>query len=176
MKIRMLIMCLMVWTALVPAHAFALSCAMPPSIDKSYELYDAVIVANVDEVVTKRNRKELKLTVISSFKGMEDRNLVVVEDFTWGTSERGKPYLFFLKKTEGGWENPLCSPTKLAGNASGELSFLKEKEIPLKAAESTAANEAAPTYWVLPVILMCVLSAVIYGGIRFTKWRKGKNG
>ena len=56
MKIRLLIMCLIVWTALVPAHAFALSCAMPPSIDKSYELYDAVIVANVDEVITKRNR------------------------------------------------------------------------------------------------------------------------
>lgn len=176
MRISLLIICLFAWTALVPAHAFALSCAMPPSIDKSYELYDAVIVAKVDEVITKRNRKELRLTVLSSFKGMADRNIVAVEDFTWGTSERGESYLFFLKKNEDDWENPLCSPTKLAGSAAGELSFLKEKEIPLKVAESPAANEVAPTHWVLPVIWMCVLSAVIYGGVRFTKWRKGKNG
>ena len=102
--------------------------------------------------------------------------MVVAEDFTWGTSERGKSYLFFLKKKEGGWENPLCSPTKLAGNASGELSFLKEKEIPLNSAESPAANEKVCTNVLgLPIILMCVW-CMIYGGVRFTKWRKGKNG
>lgn len=175
MKIRVLLICFVVWTALVPAHASALSCAMPPSIEKSYELYEAVVVANVDDVIRKKNSRELKLTVLTSFKGMEDRNLAVAEDITWGTSERGKQYLFFLKKKEGGWENPLCSPTKLAGNASQELSFLKEKEIPLRAAEVPETNESAPTRWVLPVLLMCVLSALIYGGVRFGKKRKGKN-
>ncbi|BFT75689.1 hypothetical protein [Paenibacillus sp. P36] len=173
MRIRMLIIILVVWTAFVPAHAFALSCAMPPSIEKSYELYDAVIVANVDQVITKRNSKELKLTVLTSFKGMEDRNISVAEDFTWGTSERGKSYLFFLKKKEGDWENPLCSPTKPVENAVQELSFLQSKEIPLKAA---VVKETVPTHWVLPITLMCVLSAVIYAGVRFTKWRNGKNG
>ncbi|MBP1965895.1 hypothetical protein [Paenibacillus aceris] len=175
MKIRMLWICFVVWAALVPAHASALSCARPPSIEKSYELYDAVVVANVDDVIRKKNNKELKLTVLSSFKGMVDRNVAVAEDVTWGMSERGKQYLFFLKKKEGGWENPLCSPTKLAGNASQEISFLEEKEIPLKAAEVPVTNESAPSHWKLPVILMCALSALVYGGVRFGKKRKGKN-
>ncbi|NOV01698.1 hypothetical protein [Paenibacillus planticolens] len=175
MKIRMLMICFVVWAALVPADASALSCAGPPSVEKSYELYDAVIVANVDDVVRKRNSMELKLTVLTSFKGIEERNLTVAEDLTWGTSERGKPYLFFLKKKDGGWENPLCSPTKMAGDASQELIFLKDKEIPLKAFEEPKANESAPMLWVVPVTLMCLLSALVYGGVRFGKRRKGKN-
>lgn len=179
LKLRMLMiafaLCAM-WTALVPDRASALSCAAPRSIEESYANYDAVVVANVDEVKERRSSKELKLTVLESYKGLEERNVTVTEDFTWGTSQRGTQYLFFLKKKDGAWENPLCSPTKMAVSAAQELAFLKDKEIPLPDPKTAAEAQKSPAvHWGVPVLSLCVLGALVYVAVRFAKRGKGKN-
>lgn len=175
MLVRMLLIGFAFCAALVPDRASALSCAAPRSIEESYANYDAVVVANVDEVNEKRSGKELKLTVLTSFKGLEERKITVAEDLTWGTSKRGTQYLFFLNEKDGAWEHPLCSPTKTTGAAAQELAFLKDKEIPIPEMKVPAAAEGAPRPWVVPVVSVCVLSVLVFAGVRFAKRGKGKN-
>ncbi|MDR6881153.1 hypothetical protein [Bacillus sp. 3255] len=171
MRFHMLLIAMVICAALLPDRAFALSCAAPRSIEESYAYYDAVVVANVDEVHERRSGKELKLTVLASFKGLEERNITAMEDLTWGTSRRGTQYLFFLKKKDADWEHPLCSPTKMTADAARELEYLKEREIPIPddAKQGTADGNTPMNGAVVPIVAACLLGALLYGGVRFIK-------
>jgi len=143
---RKIIAILLLLGALFPLYSaptYALSCVEPPPVEEAYKKYDGVIVARVDEVMRQKEWTEVKLTISKSFKGIEQTNISVVEDLTWGSlwgpSKPGEEYLFFLKKMDAGWENPLCSPTRKVADASKELAFLKDKEIP-SAKTTIAAN------------------------------------
>lgn len=124
---------------LVPSQSFALSCVELPSIDKSFEQYEGVIVGKVDSIETvttnydstiggKVSRKEMKITVLTSYKGIKERQLIATEDITWGFLEKDKEYLIFLNETDGNWEVPLCSPTAETTHSEKNLEFLAGKE------------------------------------------------
>lgn len=161
---------------LQPGQVSALSCASLLSVDKAYEEYDGVIVGYVEDITRTSKSNELQLKVVTSYKGVEDAGIRVAENITWGAldgpSEKSEEYLFFLKKKDGGWENPLCAPTKKKADASAELAYLKGKEIQLK---TTAVQESAPietksTNWTLIIaILTVVLGVITYGLIRYLK-------
>ncbi|NQX70905.1 hypothetical protein HQN90_32710 [Paenibacillus alba] len=170
MKVRKLLLLLFGLLFLFPTNTYALSCAQLPSIEQAYENYDAVVIAYVDDIVRKRQSNEIQLTVLNSFKGIQDRKLVMEEDMTWGTSERGTQYLYFLRKKDGGgWENPLCSPMQKVTSAAKALDFLKEKEIAVKDAEFPKG--AGSTNWVEVSILVVVLGLLGYGLVRWVKRR-----
>ncbi|SDC91930.1 hypothetical protein SAMN02799630_01721 [Paenibacillus sp. UNCCL117] len=127
---------LLIAALLIPASkSWALSCAQLPSVAAAYESYDGVILAHVENVALKKDSNQVRLTVNKSFKGVDSATLIVGEDITWGSlwgpSEPGEDYVFFLRQKDGQWENPLCAPTKKASEASEELEFLKDKELPL---------------------------------------------
>lgn len=113
-----------------PSHSFALSCIEPLPIEDSFHDFEAVIAAKVIAITQFGNVKHLEVEVEKSFKEINSKNLKIKEDITWGTSETGKTYLFFLNEYDGTWENPLCSPTTLYDSAKDEF-VLQGKEIPL---------------------------------------------
>jgi hypothetical protein len=165
---------------LQPGQVNALSCASLPSIDKAYEEYDGVIVGYVEDMTRNSKSNVLQLKVVTSYKGVEDAGIKVAENITWGSldgpSVKGEEYLFFLRKKDGGWENPLCAPTKKKIDASAELAYLKDKEIPLKSiAVQESTTESAPEEiksmnWTLIIaILTVVLGVIAYGMIRYLK-------
>lgn len=142
-----------------PDRAEALSCAELMPIEKAYGYYDAVIVGHVDKVVKRGDRHELHLTVKSSYKGIRSSRIVADEDRNWGALDgpalSGAEYLFFLKSTGDGWENPLCAPSKLTSASAAELAYMKGREIPLESAaddaegrENTALKIAAAAVFV----------------------------
>ena len=119
-------------------NAHALSC-VGFTVEEAYERYEAVIVGQVDAMeryggTDEHNQTEV--TVLRSFKTIEDRQLSVLENATWGagfaSSEVGGQYLMYLNKTADGWEQPLCSPGMLIEHKTEDLKWLEDKEIPLK--------------------------------------------
>ncbi|WP_159887355.1 hypothetical protein [Paenibacillus puerhi] len=126
--------------------SYALSCVEAPSIAKAYKSYEGLVVGHVVNVEQTKEYNQVHIQVKRSFKGVETDTLTVEENITWGSlwgpSEKGEDYLFFLNQKEGQWENPLCAPTKKIAEASGELKFLKNKEIPLI---SSAGKSAKPS-------------------------------
>lgn len=164
MKMRLWVLALS-FLFLLPTQVMALSCVERPSIEQAYEQYDAVIVGQVEQVTEGvGENNQLKLKVLQSFKGVETSSLKVEENATWGAiggpSETKEQYLFFLKRTEEGWENPLCSPTMKLSEAADEIVFLKDKEISLQQ-DSQGANGV----WVSVVFLMiiaCILAILGY--------------
>ncbi|MFX3633408.1 MAG: hypothetical protein ACE3L7_31115 [Candidatus Pristimantibacillus sp.] len=148
---------LFLFSFLYPKASFALSCAELPAVEDAYERYDGVIIGQVEEVKRNDNSNVVKLNVLQSFKGIEDDHLSVEENITWGSlwgpSIKEEKYLFFLKKNDTEWENPLCSPTKLLSDASEELDFLQDKEIQLKSepAQTEHVLKDNPTNKQLPV-------------------------
>ncbi|MDQ8737148.1 hypothetical protein [Paenibacillus sp. LHD-38] len=115
---------------LIPSHADALKCMKPPAVEQAYDQYDGVVVAKVDEIASRSDHRDVALTVEQSFKGVKDEKLTIKEDMSWGTSEQGERYLFFLQQSDNGeWELPLCSPTMKAADAVQELDYLRDKEI-----------------------------------------------
>lgn len=124
--------------AMLAPTAHALSC-VGFTVEEAYERYEAVIVGQVDAIEPFGNKGELnqaEVTVLRSFKTMEDRQLSVLESATWGAgfapSEVGGQYLMYLNKTADGWEQPLCSPGMLIEHKAEDLKWLEDKEIPLK--------------------------------------------
>lgn len=132
-RLFLLMLMSVLFVVVQPTNTFALSCATLLGVEEAYEKYDGVVVGQVDDVVQKTNNNEVELTVMQSFKGVEDATLTVKENITWGalmgSSEVGEKYLFFLSQTDGEWENPLCAPTVKVAGAAAELEYLKEKEI-----------------------------------------------
>lgn len=124
---------------LLPARSsFALSCAELPTAEKAYAYYDGIVIGHVDKVSTGADgaSNELQITVSHSFKTITERTLVLKENSTWGAlngpSKAGEDYLFYLKQTDSGWENPLCSPSAKVSSDSVTPDFLKDKEIELQ--------------------------------------------
>ncbi|UKS25390.1 hypothetical protein LOZ80_27905 [Paenibacillus sp. HWE-109] len=150
-------LCFFVLVGLFPTNTYALSCAQPLAVDQAYDRYDAVVVATVDEIIRRKQHNELQLTILNSFKGVEERKLTVAEDLTWGTSQKGEQYLYYLMKKDGSWENPLCSPMQKAVNSYTSLSYLKDKEITLK--QKVVPAETNKTNWAVIAISIVLLGA-----------------
>ncbi|KQX56676.1 hypothetical protein [Paenibacillus sp. Root444D2] len=173
---------LIIWIVLLvflfPANTYALSCAQMPSMDQAYDQYDGVIIGHVEGVVRKKESNQIQLTVVKSYKGIEEHTIKVGEDITWGSlngpSEKGVNYLFFLKKKGDEWVNPLCAPSKKLVDASKELDYLKDKEVPLKEAKGTAESVTSigdPTSnrWIIIAIFVGLIGAILYRILRYRK-------
>ncbi|NRF93439.1 hypothetical protein HQN89_21055 [Paenibacillus frigoriresistens] len=174
---------LIIWIVLLvflfPANTYALSCAQIPSMDQAYDRYDAVLIGLVEGVVRKKNSNQIQVTVVKSFKGIEEHTIKVDEDITWGSlngpSEKGMHYLFFLKKNGIDWVNPLCSPSKKLADASKELDYLKDKEIPLKEAKATSGSfigDNASKHWIVIAIFVGLTGAIL---VRILRYKKRSN-
>lgn len=180
---KRLVMLMFLVVFLFPVNTFALSCAGMPSIEKAYEEYDGVVIGRVETVIRKKESNQIQFTVIKSFKGTQEHQISADENITWGTlngpSEVGEQYLLFLRKKESEWENPLCSPAKKLADATKELEYLKDKEIPLKEtkvaiepANLRAANSSV--HWAVIVIIVGLTGTILYGFLR-NKKRANKN-
>ncbi|MOA05000.1 hypothetical protein D3C78_1245790 [compost metagenome] len=145
-KMLMLAFMLLIMNQMNPTEAHALSCAEMPSVQEAYDQYDGIVVGRVDKVIFKQESNEVRLAISKSYKGIDQQSLSVEENPTWGAlwgpSEVGEEYLFFLQQTDGGWENPLCSPSMKTASASKELGFLKDKEIPIQEAKEPSELSA----------------------------------
>ncbi|RJX39095.1 hypothetical protein D3P09_16505 [Paenibacillus pinisoli] len=122
---------LVCYLALPGQRADALKCMEQPNIEENAEHYDGIVVAQVDEIKESKHKNILKLKVLQSFKKVKETSIKVYENADWGTSKEGESYLFYLKKDNGKWELPLCSPTKPLDEAADDLAYLKEREIQL---------------------------------------------
>lgn len=180
---KKLIMLIALLVFLFPANTYALSCAQMPSVEQAYEQYDGVIIGLVEGVVRKKESNQIQLTVVKSFKGIEEHTIKVDEDITWGSlngpSEKGVHYLLFLKKKGNEWENPLCSPSKKLADASKELDYLKDKEVPLKEAKATTESFTSITdnssnLWIIIAILVGLIGAILFRILRYKK-RSNRN-
>lgn len=129
--IGLAVLLVIVWQ---PGSADALDCAVEYDIEKNVESYDGIVLARVDRVSSSlypTTDKKLRLTVERSFKSVQQEKLQVWEDQMWGSSVEGERYLFFLRKTAGGWENQLCSATRIASRADEDLAYLADYELPI---------------------------------------------
>ncbi|NWL89227.1 MULTISPECIES: hypothetical protein [unclassified Paenibacillus] len=136
-RIGLILFILLLLNPLYARQTSALSCAELPSISEAYQRYDGVVTGRVESIRERRENNQIGLTITRSFKGITDQKLVIFEDKTWGAvsgpSILHGEYLFFLSYKEGtGWENPLCSPSKMAVNITSEESaFLDARELKL---------------------------------------------
>ncbi|WP_438347947.1 hypothetical protein ACP8HI_20125 [Paenibacillus sp. FA6] len=170
-----------------PTTAYALSCVEMPTGEQGYEEYDGIIIGQVEDVVREKEDNIIKLKVIKSFKKIEEEQLSVKENVTWGSlrgpSEIGEEYLYYLRESDNGWENPLCSPTMKVADATEEFIFLKDKEVPIqrvsaptelgpddKPSQASKTNESitksTSTNWTGIVIIVGLA-----GGVLFVLWR-----
>lgn len=164
-----------------PNQSFALSCAELPPMEDSFDNFDAIIAAKVISIKQSNNTKKLEVETVKSFKRIDSKNLTIKEDFTWGTSEIGKTYLFFLNEDAFLWENPLCSPTTLYDSVKNEP-VLQGKEITLIKKPEVKSNNAAllsdiknnpvNALWVTLLILLVASSLIIHNTLRVRKNRK----
>jgi len=152
-------------------------------MDQAYDRYDGVLIGLIEGVVRKKNSNQIQVTVVKSFKGIEEHTIKVDEDITWGSlngpSEKGVHYLFFLKKSGNDWVNPLCSPSKKLADASKELDYLKDKEIPLKEVKDTTGSftslgDNTSKHWTAIAIIIGLIGAILYGILRYAK-RSNRN-
>ncbi|AOZ92534.1 hypothetical protein [Paenibacillus crassostreae] len=160
-----------------PTTTHALSCAEMPTGEQGYAEYDGIIIGHVEDVTREKDDNIIKLKVIQSFKKIDKEHLSVKENITWGSlhgpSEIGEEYLFYLRESDSGWENPLCSPTMKVADAGAELLFLQDKEVPVTriSAPTESTLEDNQLGESLPAILIgvCVAGVVVYGIWRL--WR-----
>mgnify|MGYP001279758357 CR=1 FL=1 len=119
-----------------PSTTYALDCVEMPTGEKGYEIYDGIIIGQVEDVIREKDNIVIKLKVIKSFKKIEVEQISLKENITWGSlsgpSEIGDEFLYYLREGFFGWENPLCSPTMRIADAAEELTFLQDKEVPIK--------------------------------------------
>ncbi|MNC19462.1 hypothetical protein D3C75_673950 [compost metagenome] len=154
-------------------HTSALSCEVIYSVEMIYEKYDGVILAKVQKVSREKDdSNQVRVQVLKSYKGVTDASLTLTESSGfgsfWGLSEKGQTYLFYLKKNETGWENPLCSPTLKQGDAVKELAFLEGKELPLNGV-SEPSGTSGGTVWLVTSGALCLSGLLGYGIYRRTR-------
>jgi len=130
-KLALLALMLVCYLALPVQQADALKCMEQPNIEENVKHYDGIIAAQVNKITDSKHTNILKLKVLQSFKNVRESSIKVYENADWGTSMEGESYLFYLKQDEGKWELPLCSPTKPLDEATDDLAYLKDREIPL---------------------------------------------
>jgi len=162
-----------------PAQAQALSCAAPPSPKEAYQQYDAVVVGSVTQVESDGKMNRVQVIVTSSYKGVKEKELTVLENATWGAawgpSVVGETYLFYLANTADGWESPLCGPSRRIADAQDDLAFLQGKELPVSDApgQSASTSPRAPSgrasYAAIGSVVLVVLAIA---GIGWTRSRK----
>lgn len=134
--LRAALLALLIMLFLPAGSSLALSCAELPTVEQAYDHYDGIVIGHVDKVSRSNDdSNEIHITVKRSFKAITERSLILKENITWGAlngpSETGKDYLFYLKKTDGEWENPLCSPSTVISSNSAGPEYLQNKEITL---------------------------------------------
>lgn len=191
------IVCVMVSIFLIlmvsPTTTYALSCVEMPTGEQGYEEYDGIIIGHVEDVVREKDDNIIKLKVIKSFKKIEEEELSVKENVTWGSlrgpSEIGEKYLYYLRESDTGWENPLCSPTMKAADATEEFAFLEDKEIPIERIAAPTESDtddkpnqvsdinksipkSASTNWMGIVIIVGLASVVLFVFWRLRSMRK----
>ncbi|NMO97958.1 hypothetical protein [Paenibacillus lemnae] len=147
-KTMMIILTLLMLVPMQPASdIYALSCVEIPSTEDAYDKYDAVIHGRVEKVTRRKDHYEVKVTVIKSFKEIQNQQITMKDDITWGAvrgpEDIGKEYLLFLNKQEDQWVLPLCAPTMNISDAAEELAFLSEKEDPLTSEDPDEETEPA---------------------------------
>jgi len=180
-----------------PTTTYALKCVEMPTGEQGYEEYDGIIVAYVEDVVRKKDDNIIKLKVIKSFKKISEEQISVKENITWGSlwgpSEIGEEYLYYLRETDSGWENPLCSPTMKVAEAANELTFLQDKEVVIKknstptqspsdhnevselspadkTKDAINTNESIAKYTSAQLTAIVIIVSVL-GGILYVLWR-----
>ena len=162
--LAMTVMLVFVWR---PGGAYALDCAPNNDITAAYEDYDGIVVAKVEGTkfsFVPTTDTKVQLTVERSFKGIQQEKLEMWEDGNWGyigiPETEGKRYLIFLNKTAGGWEHPLCSPTREASHADEMLAYLADYELPI-----TEKGTGGQLNWLLYIggglILVLVAGVII---------------
>jgi MYXO-CTERM domain-containing protein len=160
-----------------PRYAAALSCVPPKPIDVLYERSDGIVLAKVEKVTGAVNNdsRNVQVRVLQSYKGVTDSSLTLLENSSWGSywgsSEKGQTYLFFLRKGDAGWENPLCSPTRREAEAVKELAFLKGKEIPLNGVPESSGPSGGRV-WQLTGGALGLFGLLGYGAYRYTRRRR----
>ncbi len=162
-----------------PAQAQALSCASLPSPKEAYQQYDAVVVGSVTQVESDGRMNRVQVTVTSSYKGVKQKELTVLENATWGAawgpSVVGETYLFYLMNTADGWESPLCGPSRRIADAQDDLAFLQNKELPMSGASgqpdsaSPQASSDRASYAAIGSVVLIVLAVA---GIGWTRSRR----
>lgn len=149
----------------------ALSC-VGFTVEEAYERHEAVIVGRVEaiEPAGTGEHNRTSVTVLRSFKTIEDRQLSVLENVTWGAgfapSEVGGQYLMYMNKVNDEWEQPLCSSGMPIAHSVNELEWLEAKEIALKPLEESAGyvegsasavnNNRSGVIWVIAVSVIAV--------------------
>lgn len=176
---RVLLSLAILFLLIHPTQAQALSCASLPSPEEAYKHYDAVVVGSVKQVESDGETNRVQLAVTSSYKGVKQAELTVLENASWGSiwgpSVVGETYLFYLKHTDNGWENPLCAPTRRIADAQDALAFLQNKELPTSGAsgQSASASPQAPSsrasYAAIGSVILIVLAVA---GVGWTRSRK----
>jgi hypothetical protein len=158
-----------------PRNAFALLCAPPNPIDALYERSDGIVLAKVEKVARAEDNTIVQVRVLKSYKGVTDNRFSFGESPVygsyWGPSEKGQTYLFFLRKGDAGWENPLCSPTRREAEAVKELAFLKGKEIPLDGVPESSGSSGGRV-WQLTGGALCLIALLGYGSYRYIRRRR----
>lgn len=176
---RVLLGLALLFLLIQPTQAQALSCASLPSPKEAYQQYDAVLVGSVRQVESDGNVNRVQVTVASSYKGVKQKELTVLENATWGAawgpSVVGETYLFYLKHTADGWENPLCAPSRRIADAQDDLAFLQNKVMPVRdasgqsASASPRATSGRASYAAVGSVVLIVLAVA---GIGWTRGRR----
>ncbi|WP_033542938.1 hypothetical protein [Planococcus sp. CAU13] len=147
---------------LVPGQSFALSCAEPLPVDIAADNYDGILIGSVRGIESTNGAKKLTIDVEKSFKGVNRHKITVHEDITWGESQEGATYLFFLKKDKDKWVHPLCSPSTYNTDLAEEH-FGDQEEIPLQAVELYAYDSDNTLATVMiATLLLGILAAIIW--------------
>lgn len=173
---------LLISALIFPTQSLALSCVELPPMEESFNNYEAIVVAKVITIAQSENNKILEVEVENSFKKINSKNLEIQEDVTWGMSELGKTYLFFLNEENGTLVNPLCSPTTLYEGSVINEPILQGKEIPLintiekksnvNGLLSDLENNPLKALAVTSLILLVASSLIIHNTLKVHKNRK----
>ncbi|MBY0011872.1 hypothetical protein [Paenibacillus typhae] len=145
--LRAALLALLIMLFLPADSSLALSCVQLPTVEQAYDRYDGIVIGHVDKVSPSDDcsSNELHITVKRSFKTITEHSLILKENITWGAlngpSETGKDYLFYLKQTDGQWENPLCSPSAIISSNAAGPEYLQDKEITLLPAPQPPADD-----------------------------------
>lgn len=106
-------------------NTYALSCAEPTK--NAIDDYDAVVlgtVVNTKTTMRSELTKTVQLKVNRSWKTKTDAFITFQADSTWSLAyDKGENYVVYLKKTNGVYQDPLCSPST-EWNDSTDLSVL----------------------------------------------------
>lgn len=159
---KMMISILFISLFLIPIQSFALSCAEPLPLDVAIEEYAAVVIGSVKGIESGGGAKKLTVEVEKSFKGVDVNKITVYEDLTWGESQEGATYLFFLDKDKEKWFHPLCSPTTHNTDLADEQ-FADQKEIPLQDVESfNSESDNTLAIVMISALMLGILAAIIW--------------